>query len=178
MIHLIKTQEEFDFYIEELIKAYIMMFSEKPFNRNDTTRDHAMVFFKKTFEHGYIFILTKKHKESVFGFRTVIKTEFVSDFDCIDIVKNSLYLSGIWVDKSIRGNGVGSDLMLHTLNTIKELHKPEIIYVRTPTHIPDIHHVLHKTGFDTIAEHRAKLNGVDTDLIIWGKSLTHSSKSL
>lgn len=171
MILTINTQEEFDFYIEHLIEAYIMLFSEEPFNRKDVKREYAFEFFKENFEHGLIFILTKKDKESVFGFRTIIDPKRIESFNCIDIDPNSMYLSGIWVDKQLRGTGIGDDLHNHSIDKLKESHNPAVIYVRTPINNPVIEHVLHKYGYDIVSEHRSKLNGIDMDLNVWQKTL-------
>ena len=171
MIFIIQTQEELDFYMEQLIEAYLMLFSEEPFSRKDTTREHAITFFNDTFKEGFIYLLTKKDKSSIFGYRTVIHTKYVSDFKDLELVENSFYLSGIWIDKSIRGKGLGSELMHFSLKNLKEMHKPDKIYVRTPINTPEIHHVLHKSGFDIIEEVKAKLNGIEMDLYLWGKYL-------
>jgi len=161
------TKDNFQERLPVLVQCYLSMFAEPPFNNTSITEEYAREFFRKTFEHGLIFIDTMSDFGKIYGFRTVISIEHFKDREKFHMVPGSYYLSALWIKPSIRGRNLGSDLMRESLRIIRKTFKPTKLYVRTREENLPIQGILKKYKFTKLDTYETIINNEPLNLIVW-----------
>ena len=166
MTSTIKNKEDLNYFLPQLISNYKAMFSESPFNNPNITDEYAKDFFINTFENDLIFISTSTSRTRISGFRTLIPSEYFKDFKKLNLEKNSIYLSCLWISKELRGRGLGNQLMNYSIRTINKEFGSRTLYVRTRNDTPNIIYLLEKKGFQSIEKYPVTINNQDLELIL------------
>ena len=148
-----------------IVQLYIQVFSEPP----RSEKIDSITMMKELFSHNSLFtLLIQKNNQTLIGFIASYSVDDFSDKHLLSLeVKKAGYISEFALSGSVRGKGLGRQLLNHHLQKISELY--DVVYSRSRRDVKNIVHLFTTVGFSIEFDYMVTTNGVRSHKNIYKK---------